>query len=225
MDVVAESNRIAEKVSFTTCCHLFEKLRATTGTKSKKTILSRFIQLWDVQYTNLCSTNDRAGAGRASFYPVLRLLLPQFDRARPAYGLREVTLTRLYIKAFGIAPKGPTAQRLTHPSSQGAKLAKGTDFADILFDTVRGCCREDSVLLLKDANDLLDRLARAKSMGERLVAMNTLIPLATAIEHKWIVRLIVRRDSGCGLSGTAVLQCIHPAAVRLWDVTQACTTY
>ncbi|KAA3682236.1 DNA ligase 4 [Paragonimus westermani] len=144
-------------------------------------------------------------------------ILWKFDRARPAYGLREASLTRLYIKAFGIAPKGPTAQRLTHPSSQGAKLAKGTDFADILFDTVRGCCREDSVLLLKDANDLLDRLACAKSMDERLVAVNTLIPLATANEHRWIVRLIVRRDSGCGLSGTAVLQCIHPAAVRLWD--------
>ncbi|KAF7261200.1 hypothetical protein EG68_01690 [Paragonimus skrjabini miyazakii] len=220
MDVVVESNRIAENVSFSTCCRLFEKLRATNGAKSKRTILSRFIQLWDVQYTNLCSTNDRAGAGRASFYPVLRLLLPQFDRSRPAYGLREASITRLYIKAFGISPKGPTAQRLTHPSSQGAKLAKGTDFADILFDTVRGCCREDSVLLLKDANELLDRLACAKSMDERLVAMNTLIPLATATEHKWIVRLIVRRDSGCGLSATAVLQCIHPAAVRLWDVTQ-----
>ncbi|CAL8071874.1 unnamed protein product [Calicophoron daubneyi] len=221
MDVVNESDHIAKKVSFSTCCHLFDKLKTTSGTKAKKAILSRFVELWERQYATIpLASTSRPGAGRASFYPVLRLLLPQFDRARPAYGLRETSLARLYIKAFGIAPNGADAERLTHSHQVVSSTHKNVDFADVLYEVVKNRCREDSVLFLKDTHDLLDNLANSELPNDRLTHMNSLIRLATATEQKWIVRFIVRRESGCGLSGNSILQCLHPAALGLWDVTQ-----
>ncbi|TGZ61632.1 hypothetical protein CRM22_007879 [Opisthorchis felineus] len=220
MDVVSEADRIAKHVSFSTSCHLLDKLRGLKVAKAKKAVLARFILLWETQYFGLPGAETRAGAGRASFYPLLRLMLPQFDRARPAYGLRETALSRLYIKAFGIASTGPVAQSLMHPTGQSTNLTRNADFADLLFDVVRNRCREDSVLNLKDVNELLDRLAGAQSADERLSTMQNFIRSATALEHKWLVRLIVRRESGCGMTAANVLYCLHPAAPDLWDVTQ-----
>ncbi|GAA27477.2 DNA ligase 4, partial [Clonorchis sinensis] len=220
MDVVSEGDRIAKHVSFSTSCHLLDKLRGLKVAKAKKAVLARFILLWETQYFGLPGADTRAGAGRASFYPLLRLMLPQFDRARPAYGLRETALSRLYIKAFGIASTGSVAQSLMHPTGQSTNLTRNADFADLLFDVVRNRCREDNVLNLKDVNELLDRLAGAQSADERLSTMQNFMRSATALEHKWLVRLVVRRESGCGMTAANVLHCLHPAAPDLWDVTQ-----
>ncbi|VDP90488.1 unnamed protein product [Echinostoma caproni] len=216
MDIEQEGNRIADQIKFLTCCRLFEKLKSSPNAKSRRQILSRFLQLWENQYATLSPTDSHPAAGRASFYPCLRLLIPEVDRARPAYGLREAALSRLYIKAFGIAPNGPVAQRLNHPVYSG----KGADFADILFDAVRDRCREDNILSLKDANDLLDQLANADNSEERMDAVTQFLRSATAVEQKWMIRFIVRRHSGCGVGVASVLQCLHPAAPSLWNVTQ-----
>ncbi|CAH8560589.1 unnamed protein product [Dicrocoelium dendriticum] len=220
MDVVAEGDRMSQQVTFTTCCRLLEKLKSKPNTKSRCDVLHRFVQLWNSQYALLPCADTRVGAGRASFYPLLRILMPLFDHARPAYGLREVMLGRLYIKAFGIAPKGPIAQRILRPLEHNSGQPKKSDFADLIYDVVHDRCPCVGVLCLHDVNQLLDRLANAEGTQERLDAVNRFIHLATALEHKWIVRLVVRRESGCGLNGNSVLRCLHPAAPGLWDVTQ-----
>jgi DNA ligase 4 len=45
-------------------------------------------------------------------YPVLRLLLPQKDRERAVYGLKEKNIARVYIKLIPLGPKDPDAIRL-----------------------------------------------------------------------------------------------------------------
>lgn len=42
----------------------------------------------------------------------MRLLLPQWDRERGAYGLREYVLAKKYIKILGLPDKDSDAQRL-----------------------------------------------------------------------------------------------------------------
>ncbi|KAA0185660.1 DNA ligase [Fasciolopsis buskii] len=145
MNIEQEGNRIAERIKFLTCCRLFEKLKVSASAKSRRQVLSHFLQLWEDQYVALGSADTRPASGRASFYPCLRLLVPEVDKTRPAYGLRETALSRLYMKAFGIAPNGPVAQSLSHPVYSG----KGKDFADLLFEAIRDRCREDNILSLK----------------------------------------------------------------------------
>jgi DNA ligase 4 len=45
-------------------------------------------------------------------YPVLRLLLPQKDRERAIYGLKEKNIAKMYIKLIPLGPKDPDAVSL-----------------------------------------------------------------------------------------------------------------
>lgn len=45
-------------------------------------------------------------------YPVLRLVLPQRDRERPIYGLKEKNLAKMYIRLIPLGTKDPDAIRL-----------------------------------------------------------------------------------------------------------------
>nr|CAH8825191.1 unnamed protein product [Trichobilharzia regenti] len=218
MDVVGESSRIAEKVSLSTYCRLLEKLALTNGVKAKERILSKFISLWEEQYLNLKPRSQFSSCGRASLYLLLRLLIPSHDRLRKAFGLREHTLSRLIIRAIGLAPNGLAARILlrTHTTP----MRRHSDFADIVYAVLKSRCREDSILSVKDINNHLDELATASSPDQRLDALRSLLHSTTAVEQKWIVRLIVKRDSGCGLSGKDVLKCLHPAAISVFEVTQ-----
>jgi hypothetical protein len=45
-------------------------------------------------------------------YPVLRLLLPQKDRERAIYGLKEKNIAKTYIKLIPLGPKDPDAIRI-----------------------------------------------------------------------------------------------------------------
>jgi DNA ligase 4 len=42
-------------------------------------------------------------------YPVLRLLLPQKDKERAIYGLKEKNIAKTYIKMIPLGPKDPDA--------------------------------------------------------------------------------------------------------------------
>uniref|UniRef100_A0A5K4ER62 DNA ligase n=1 Tax=Schistosoma mansoni TaxID=6183 RepID=A0A5K4ER62_SCHMA len=218
MDVIFESSRIAKNVSFTTYCRLLEKLASSDGVKTKEKILSRFVILWETQYLALDSISQYPCGGRASLYLLLRLLIPSHDRSRKAFGLRGQTLSRLIIKAIGLAPNSLAARKLSHihPNS----IHRQTDFADVAYTVLRARCREDSVLSVKDLNTHLDELSTAESYDMRLQVLRSLLQLTTALEQKWIIRLIVKRDSGCGLSGKSILRCFHPAAVSVFEVTQ-----
>ncbi len=44
----------------------------------------------------------------------MRLLLPHLDRARPAYGMKEVAMARHYIDILNIAKGSVDAQKLLH---------------------------------------------------------------------------------------------------------------
>jgi DNA ligase-4 len=45
-------------------------------------------------------------------YSVMRLLLPHLDRSRGAYGIKEASLAKLYIKIFCLPKDGVDAIRL-----------------------------------------------------------------------------------------------------------------
>ncbi|CAH8461102.1 unnamed protein product, partial [Schistosoma turkestanicum] len=218
MDVVLESSRIAKNVSFTTYCRLLEKLASSDGIKTKENFLSKFITLWETQYLELDSRSQYPSGGRASLYLLLRLLIPSHDRLRKAFGLREHTLSRLIIKAIGLAPNSLAARKLAH--IQPNAIHRQTDFADVAYVVLKTRCREDSVLSVKDLNTYLDDLTTAESYDMRLQVLRSLLQLTTALEQKWIIRLIVKRDSGCGLSAKSILKCFHPAAVSVFEVTQ-----
>ncbi|VDP80396.1 unnamed protein product [Schistosoma mattheei] len=147
MDVIFESSRIAKNVSFTTYCRLLEKLASKDGVKTKEKILSKFIILWETQYLALDSISQYPCGGRASLYLLLRLLIPSHDRSRKAFGLREQTLSRLIIKAIGLAPNSLAARKLSHIHPN--VIHRQNDFADVAYTVLKARSREDSILSVK----------------------------------------------------------------------------
>ena len=70
-----------------------------------------------------------------TFYAAMRLLLPHIDRARPAYGLKEVALAKHYIEILSISKESTDSQKLLHyRAPQNAKQV------NILSDDILYTC-------------------------------------------------------------------------------------
>lgn len=62
-----------------------------------------------------------------TFYPAMRLLLPQLDRQRPAYGMKETALAKHYIDILSIAKDSTDAQKLiNYRAPHAAKQVRNT---------------------------------------------------------------------------------------------------
>ena len=112
------------------------------GTEKKKSVFERFLKKWRESHNELHSTDADTTVPSYcivltiflylqtdSFYPAMRLLLPQLDRQRPAYGMKETALAKQYIDILSIAKESPDAQKLLnyrapHAAKQVADVAR-----------------------------------------------------------------------------------------------------
>lgn len=76
---------------------MFEKILSSSG-KAKKQLLSKLFNAYDM---------------RDSF-PLIRLLVPQLDKERQAYGMKEKNIAKVLVETLGIAKTADDAQRLIH---------------------------------------------------------------------------------------------------------------
>ncbi|KIY47685.1 ATP-dependent DNA ligase [Fistulina hepatica ATCC 64428] len=144
-------------------------------------------------------------------YPALRLILPQRDRERPVYGLKEKALARLYIKMMGLPVADGDAKHLLQWKKPSDRSQTSGDFPTVLYDVVS---KRSSVikgsLSIEQVNELLDDLAR--SSGKRQRIYNE----ATPNQQRWIVRIILK-DMNISVKETSVFKEFHPDAQDLYN--------
>lgn len=99
----------------------------------------------------------------ASFYPILRLLLPQSDIERESYGIKTKTLGKLFIKALAIGPTSDAAKKLTFEVTS----RNHTDFGDIVYDVMRKRSPNKGSLSVAQVNQYLDLIGDHFKSGER----------------------------------------------------------
>lgn len=85
----------------------------------------------------------------------MRLLVPEFERERGPYGLKETALAKRLINALCIT--GAEANRLLNFKEGSGK--KGSDFADVVFWIIKRRSANSSKLTIDDVNDYLNKLA------------------------------------------------------------------
>ena len=98
-------------VPFSALCELFERVFAIGKTSAKKKLLHTF-------FSRYKSTN---------FFPLLRLLLPQLDKDRQTYGMKETNLGKYYVELLTISSDSEDGRRLLHwrrPTKQGEMVHK-----------------------------------------------------------------------------------------------------
>ncbi|KNZ74643.1 DNA ligase 4 [Termitomyces sp. J132] len=184
---------------------LFEKLSNERKHERKKKLIDAWFNHW----------RDEKGF---DLYPVLRLILPQKDRERAVYGLKEKNLAKTYIKLIPLGMKDPDAIRLLNWKRPTEREKTSGDFPTVLYEVVskRSSVIESS-LSIDELNGLLDALAQ--NMGKQDAQSKILQKVynrSTPTEQRWIVRIILK-DMNISVKETTVFAVFHPDAQDLYN--------
>ena len=112
----------------------------------------------------------------------MRLLMPQLDRERGNYGLKESYLARFYAEILLLPPA--EADRLKHwknPMKQPPGCPAG-DFVGVLASVMQRRARSESRLTINGLNQLLDTLARAFETEKKKQTLAKIVQETTADE-------------------------------------------
>ncbi|KIM44920.1 hypothetical protein M413DRAFT_442894 [Hebeloma cylindrosporum] len=194
-----------ESAPFGILVGLFEKLQNERKQERRRKLIDAWFTHW------------RKEKGY-DLYPVLRLILPQKDRERAVYGLKEKNLAKTYIKLIPLGMRDPDAIRLLNWKKPTERDKSSGDFPTVLFEVVgkRSSVIEGS-LTIDDLNDILDELS--KNMGKQDIQSKILQRIynrTTAEEQRWIVRIILK-DMVISVKETTVLSVFHPDAQDLYN--------
>lgn len=171
------------------------------------------------------------------FYPAMRLILPDKDRDRGVYGLKESTLGKLLVKVVKIDKNSADGYALMHwklpgnaryggGGGQGGAGAanQGTagDFAGRCFEVLskRQMRITPGDMTIGEVNVELDRLASASGEAEQLPIFEKFYQRMNAEEMMWLVRIILK-DMRVGATERTFLGLWHPDAEALFSVSSS----
>ncbi|XP_069681895.1 DNA ligase 4-like isoform X2 [Periplaneta americana] len=208
---------IASKIPFKDLCHLCEKI--SVSVRNKKSELFRKYYNYFRDYAK--KIKQESPSLDDSFYPILRLLLPQLDRERGAYGVKEHNLAKIYIRVLGLPKDGHDATKLLNFRAPKTAGNLAGDFAEVAFWILKSRCPEGGSLTVKQVNMHLDNVAMKhaahdpRGVDAELVAMLTSM---SAAEQKWLIRMLIK-DMKLGFSQGRIFGIFHPDARELYDVS------
>ncbi len=206
---------------FADVCELFEAIREVNhsgykGNLKKRTLLSRFFE----QLTNIPDDQPRIGS-----FELYRLMLPNVDKERGSYNLKEAALARCVGAALGLKRhESPDFLAL-----EGWRKSGSGDFAHTVFEVVRKHRPDRGVrrCTVGDVNAALDALCRKKSADEKVATMRALVDATDATQMRWLVKIILK-DLKIGYGENAILRQYHTDAVDLYnlccDLRRVCET-
>lgn len=159
-----------------------------------------------------------------SIFPLMRLILPLIDNEREKYGLKQSTVAKTYVDALHLDKKiSADAQKLIFwkdPSKYHCSdsIASIGDFASILEDVLKSRVRSEiSNKTIKDVNEILDNLAKAKGKEAKTsVIRNQILNHFSANEQKWLMR-IVFQDLKIGLKHEQIFNRISSVALQRYN--------
>lgn len=169
-------------------------------------VVNMFIQKW------------RESVGN-DIYPAFRLILPDKDKDRAVYGLKEKALGRLWTKVLNLAPDSPDAQALSQ-WKQGAQTSTG-NFSQRCYEVIvkRETRSEFGEMGLEEVNAMLDELANGETdQAKQIELLTTFYKRMNATELKWLVRMILRHMH-IGATEKVFFRAWHPDGESLYNVT------
>ncbi|RXK40753.1 hypothetical protein M231_02005 [Tremella mesenterica] len=193
--------------AFSLLCTVMDRLRSEEMSKRKDT-LTRFFNLWRIKVGN-------------DLYPLIRLLLPERDRERPVYNLKEAMLAKCYIEVLGLDKHSAAAQKLVKWKQpvDGETDGISGDFARVCYHEIAARSTvEEGTLTLEAVNALLDQLAGGRmKQAEYVPILRSINRQCTPVEQEWIIRIILK-DLRISIREKGVFSCFHPDAADLFNV-------
>ncbi|KAJ9136756.1 DNA ligase [Pleurostoma richardsiae] len=179
--------------------------------EQRRAIIDRFISRWRAEVGN-------------DFYPALRLILPDKDRDRGVYGLKESTIGKLLVKLMNISKDSEDGYNLIHWKLPGQSVASrlAGDFAGRCYEVLskRPMLTEPGDMRIAEVNELLDRLAAASGEAEQLPIFDIFYKRMNAEELMWLIRIILKQMK-VGATERTFLSLWHPDAEALFSVSSS----
>ncbi|KIW03508.1 uncharacterized protein PV09_05274 [Verruconis gallopava] len=181
-----------------------------TPHEARRNIIERFISRWRKQVGN-------------DIYPALRLIVPEKDRDRAMYGLKEKTIGKLLVKVIGIDKNSEDAYNLTNWKLPGFKAAASAgDFAARCFEVLqkRPMLTKPGDMTIAEVNERLDRLAASSKESEQIPIFEEFYRRMNPEELMWLVRMMLRQMK-IGATEKTFFDIWHPDAENLFNVSSS----
>lgn len=156
-------------------------------------------------------------------YPVLRLMLPEKDRDRAMYGLKEKTIGKLFARLLGLSKNSEAADLLINWKKPGQKTSTSAgDFALRVYEILepRSIVRDPGKMMISDVNVMLDQLSVASKEKEQEKIIGDVYLSMNAEEIKWLIRIMLRQMK-VGATEKTILHLWHPDAENLFNISSS----
>ncbi|GAB7343872.1 hypothetical protein MBLNU457_1835t2 [Dothideomycetes sp. NU457] len=177
----------------------------------RRMIIDRFISRW------------RKEVG-PDIYPALRLIVPEKDRDRAMYGLKEKTIGKLLVKVMKIDKNAEDAQNLLNWKLPGYKAttAMAGDFAGRCYEVLkkRPLHNKPGTLTIADVNEMLDRMSVAQKEDNQREIFEEFYTQMNPEELMWLIRMILRQMK-VGATEKTFFDAWHPDAENLFNVSSS----
>ncbi|PVH89948.1 ATP-dependent DNA ligase [Cadophora sp. DSE1049] len=177
--------------------------------EQRKAILDRFVSRWRSEVGN-------------DFYPAVRLILPEKDRDRAMYGLKEKAIGKLIVKMLKINNKSEDALSLLNWKDVRAGSKMAGDFAGRCYEVLAKRAMRTKVgdMRIAEVNAMLDKLSAVSKEEDQLPIFNEFYHRMNADELMWLIRIILRQMK-IGASEKTILDVWHPDGEALFNVSSS----
>ncbi|KAF4550618.1 DNA ligase-like protein [Elsinoe fawcettii] len=183
--------------------------QSTAPHEVRKNIIERFISQWKSHVGN-------------DIYPAFRLIMPDKDRDRAMYGLKEKTIGKLIVRTLKIDKNSEDANNLLNWKLPGTKASMAGDFAGRCYEVIkkRPFRTDFGKLTVGDVNEMLDELSAAQREENQLPIFERFYQQMNPEELLWLIRMILRQMK-IGATEKTILDVWHPDAEDLFNVSSS----
>ncbi|GJC80891.1 DNA ligase 4 [Colletotrichum liriopes] len=179
--------------------------------EQRRHIIERFISRW---------RNDVGN----DIYPAFRLIMPDKDRDRGNYGLKENAIGKLLVKLMKIDKNSDDGYNLLHWKLPGhtTALRMAGDFAGRCFEVLskRPMRTEVGDMTIAEVNEMLDRLAASTGELENLEVFEIFYERMNSEELMWLIRIVLKQMK-VGATERTFLDLWHPDGEALFSVSSS----
>lgn len=176
----------------------------------RRDVIIRFISRW------------RKDVGD-DIYPAFRLILPEKDRHRAMYGMKEKVIGKMLVKTMKINKDSEDGYNLLNwklPGQSSTRMAG--DFAGRCYDVLskRPMRTEPGDMTIEEVNDKLDKLSIASKEDEQMPILADFYRRMNPEELTWLIRIILRQMK-IGATERTMFHAWHPDAENLYNISSS----
>ncbi|KAI9730999.1 MAG: DNA ligase (ATP) [Cirrosporium novae-zelandiae] len=177
----------------------------------RRHIIERFVSRWRKEVGD-------------DIFPALRLIIPDKDRDRAMYGLKEKAIGKLLVKVMKIDKNSEDGFNLLNWKLPGQSTASrmAGDFAGRCYEVIvkRPLRTTAGDMTIEEVNDRLDKLSAVQREQQQAPIFDELYHRMNAEEMMWLIRIILRQMK-VGATEKTFFHIWHPDAENLFNVSSS----